>query len=39
MSVFARGKQGIYSYSFKIKGRPFFGTTGCTTEAEALAVE
>src|SRR5262245_49564009 len=39
MSVFKRGKQGIYSYSFQIKGRPFFGTTGCTTEGEALAYE
>lgn len=39
MSVFTRGKSGIYSYSFQIKGRTFFGTTGCTTKPEALAYE
>src|SRR5262245_18186728 len=39
MSIFKRGKQGIYSYSFQIRGRPFFGTTGCKTEREARAIE
>jgi integrase len=39
MSVFPRGKKGIYTYSFQIGGVPFFGTTGCTTKREALAFE
>src|SRR3974390_821893 len=39
MSVFPRGKKGIYAYSFQIRGQPFFGSTGCTTKREALAVE
>src|SRR5262245_29904828 len=39
MSVFPRGKGGIYSYSFQLEGHPFFGTTGCTTKRDALAFE
>jgi len=39
VSVYPRGKKGIYVYDFQIERVPFFGSTGCTTKREALAVE
>jgi integrase len=39
MSVYPRGKKGIYVYDFQIEREPFFGSTGCTTKREALAFE
>lgn len=41
MSVFKRwdGKSPFYYYEFKIDGKPFRGSTKCTTEREALAFE
>jgi integrase len=39
MSVFPRGRKGIYSYSFQLEGVAFFGTTGCTSKRDALAFE
>ena len=39
MSVYPRGKKGIYVYDFQIERVPFFGSTGCTTKRDALAFE
>jgi len=39
MSVYPRGKKGVYVYDFQIERKPFFGSTGCTTKREALAFE
>lgn len=41
MSVFKRTdtKAQLYRYEFKISGRTFKGTTGCTSQREAEAVE
>lgn len=39
MSVYPRGKKGIYVYDFQLEGHKFFGSTECTTKREALAFE
>ncbi len=39
MSVYPRGKKGVYVYDFQIERRKFFGSTGCTTKRDALAFE
>ena len=41
MPVYIRGdaKQGVYSYEFRLHGRRFSGSTGCTARREAEAVE
>jgi integrase len=38
MSVYPRGKKGIYDYDFQ-QGHRFLGSTGCTTKREASAFE
>lgn len=41
MPVYIRGdaKRGVYSYEFRLHGRRFSGSTGCTARREAEAVE
>lgn len=39
MSVFKRGKKGVYEFDFWLEGDRFFGTTGKTTRDEALKYE
>jgi integrase len=39
VSVYPRGKKGVYVYDFQIERVPFFGSTGCTSKREALAFE
>ena len=39
MSVYKRGKKGLYQYDFWLEGHRFLGTTGKTTEEDALRFE
>lgn len=39
MSIFPRGKKGIYHYSFRLKGLQFQGTTETSDAKQAKAVE